>query len=101
MADPPEINEYTVGETVVLEANFTKLGEPLNPTTVTCTIKPPDKTAPVVTVPVTNPEIGRFVAEYVVDDHGDHWYLFEGTGAVTALKEWRFRGKKRHVSAVP
>jgi hypothetical protein len=93
MAD--EINEYDIGTGVVMEARFTKAGVAANPTTVTLTVKPPDKDDPdIVVEDVENPEVGLFIGEIEVTDHGDYYYRFQGTGTVVAAREGRFRVRK-------
>lgn len=93
-----EINVYDIGAGVVMEARFTKLGNAQNPTSVTLTVKPPDKGDALIDVPLDNPEEGYFVGEYEVQDHGDYYYRFEGTGAVIAAREGRFRVRKSQFS---
>lgn len=93
-----EINEYDIGAGVVMEAEFTKDGSLHDPTTVVLTVKPPDKDAALVVVPTENPSEGVYRGEYVVTDHGDHYYRFEGSGTVIAAKEGRFRVRKSQFS---
>lgn len=92
-----EINSYDVGAGVVMEARFTRNSVPANPTTVVLKVKTPDG-GEVTVAGVTNPEVGHFVGEYVVADHGDYYYRFEGDGAVSAAGERRFRVRRSQFS---
>lgn len=87
-----EINEYDIGTEVEMEALFTKDGEPANPTTTTLMVKTP--AGDEVPVAPVNPEAGRFVGAYTVEDNGDFYYRFVGTGNVKAAKEGRFRVRR-------
>lgn len=98
MSELVEINEYDVGAGVVMEASFTKDGVAANPTTVVLTVKPPDKGDAEIVVALENPEVGLFLGEHTVLDHGDYYYRFEGNGAVKAAKEGRFRVRRSQFS---
>lgn len=90
-------NEYDIGAGVTLEALFSKDGTPRDPTEVTLKIKTPDGAEQAITA-LEHPASGHYTGDCVPDDHGDYYYRFAGTGAVTAAAEGRFRVRKSQFS---
>jgi hypothetical protein len=91
-------NEYDIGAGVTLEALFSKDGTPRDPTEVTLTLKTPDGEQESITT-LEHPSTGHYTGDYVPDDHGDYYYRFAGTGALTAAAEGRFRVRKSKFTA--
>lgn len=83
-----DVNEYDIGDGIVLEATFSKDGAPADPTTVVCKLRLPDRS--IVELPTQPDGAGDFKATYLATTHGDHYYRFEGVGAVEAAGERRF-----------
>jgi hypothetical protein len=72
------MNEYELGTTVRLTSEFRDLdNELIDPTTVTLTIDRPDGTV-VSVIPVNNPSIGSYNANYTTTVTGEHAYTWKG-----------------------
>lgn len=93
-------NEYDIGAGVTLEALFSKDGSARDPSEVTLTLKTPDGATEPVTA-LAHPATGHYTGDYVPNDHGDYYYRFAGTGALTAAAEGRFRVRKSKFSTAP
>lgn len=86
---------YDIGDRVTLTANFTDAGSPVQPTTVTCTVKAPSGMT--TSSSVTNTS-GTYSAEVEPDEQGAWYYRFAGTGTYVAAGEGTFRVRRRRVA---
>lgn len=76
----------TLANAALSAANLTDVGNPADPTTVTCQVMKPDGSK--VSATVSNPSQGRYRASYTPATDGDYYYRFTGTGTATA-DAWR------------
>lgn len=86
---------YDIGDRVTLTANFTDAGAPVEPTTVTCSVRSPSGTT---TSPSVTNASGTYSAEIEPDEHGAWAYRFAGTGTYVAAEEGTFRVRRRQVA---
>lgn len=98
MATAEEYNEYPQGTVVTVSVEFkTEDGVLTDPTTVTLTVRKPDKTL----VTVTPTPISTGVYEGRVDTEGGpegNWYYrWDGSGTLEAAEEWGFIVKHSNV----
>jgi len=86
-----EVNgQLIVGQEVQFTATVVDInGNPVNPDTVTISVKQPNNSVVVVT-PVSNPATGTFTATFVLDQAGDYVWQFLGNGSFNALGEQAF-----------
>jgi hypothetical protein len=92
---------YDIGDAVELAADFTDLdGTPADPTEVLLLIRAPDDTvATIEQADLANPSTGEWTYLLLIDQSGWYRYRFEGSGAVTAAEEKRFRVRRQEVAA--
>jgi hypothetical protein len=84
---------YDVGEAVRLSATFSRDGSPIDPTTLTLSIKRPDRT--IVTYTTASPEMihsatGSYHVDYIPTLAGRYLYYFMGTGAAQSTRQGWF-----------
>lgn len=96
MPDEP----FDIGDLITLRATFRENVDSApteaDPTLVVCRVKKPDGN--VSTPAVTNDAgLGKFSVEVALDQAGTWRYRFEGTGAVIAAGERRFRVRRSEV----
>ena len=84
------INEYDLGDVVVLSAAFTVGGAGTDPTSVVCRVKQPDGVVETPTVVPGTPNDGLYTAAFTPDQEGHHYYRWEGTGAAQSAGEGEF-----------
>lgn len=86
---------YDIGDRVTLTANFTDDATPVEPTTVTCTVKAPSGAT---TSPSVTNTSGTYSAEVDPDEQGAWYYRFTATGSYVAAEEGTFRVRRRQVA---
>jgi uncharacterized protein YfaS (alpha-2-macroglobulin family) len=90
-------NIYDVGDQVVLRGDFKdRNGAPTNPTTVTMRVRKPD--GAVVIVTNANVGTGAYEGTYDPPSAGEYVCRVEGTGAVKAAGETRFKVRDQQVA---
>jgi hypothetical protein len=93
------INQHDIGDLVRMDAEFRNNQDVLtDPTTVTFKLKLPDGET-ITYVYGTDDEVeklseGIFRVEYLVAEHGHHYYLWQGTGEVAQVEESSFYIKR-------
>lgn len=85
---------YDIGDRVHVTAAFTVSSVATDPTTVVFKYKDPSGTITTLTYGI-DPEIvrsaeGNYYVDLDVDEQGDWWYRWAGTGAVVAAQEVKF-----------
>lgn len=86
-------NTYAVGESIILSATFTVATVNTDPTTVTLRIKDPTGNIDVYTLAlatVTRDSAGVFHKDLTIDESGEWFYRWEGTGTCVAADEVQF-----------
>lgn len=84
------MNIYNYGETVKISGVFTAAGVLTNPTTVTLKIHTPAGVETSYTYAageVTREATGKYYREVLVNEAGEWFYRWEGTGAVQGADE--------------
>lgn len=93
---------FDIGDAVTVSATFTdRDGAAADPSTVTLRIKKPDDTVTVVNQgSLTNESaVGAWSYTVTIDQAGQWWVRWEGTGTVTAAEEEMFYVRARKVPA--
>jgi hypothetical protein len=87
------LNEYDIGDVASVTAVFRVAGVPTDPTVVTAEVRKPSglDTYVVAAGEITTAAAGVYNLNIVVDEPGDWWYRFVGTGAATGAQEGGFR----------
>lgn len=90
------IRYYDVGDVAELTGTFTHptTGQPVDPDTVTCTVRKPDGTT---VKPGVSGSAGVYTANQALDQHGTWWYAFDGSGAHQASGEHRLEVRRQQV----
>ena len=86
-------NSYDIGDGVRLKVTFTVNAVNSDPTTVTLRVKDPSGNIDVYTyalVQVTKSAVGIYYKDIFIDESGEWFYRWEGTGAVEAADESYF-----------
>jgi hypothetical protein len=80
------MNSYPINELVQVSVQFTRVTDnvPLDPTTVTLTITPPDDVPQQVVSNVTRTGVGAYAYQFVVSAFGLYVYRWQGLGVVIA-----------------
>lgn len=87
---------WDIGDSLTLTVSFTNASSVLtSPTTVVLTVKAPNGTT--TTPVVTNDSTGVYHATYAPTMDGNHWYRWDGTGALTVAEEGGFYVRPRKV----
>jgi hypothetical protein len=84
------INTYHIGQKVRLTATFTALGVNTDPTTVTLKVKDPSGVITPYTyalAQIIRSAAGIYYKDISIDEAGDWYYNFTGTGTVEAADE--------------
>lgn len=81
-------NVYDTGDKIRLTATFTVDDAVTDPTTVTVKVLDPSSNETSATP--TNPSTGVYYYDVSLDEAGDWYYRFEGTGAAVAAEEVTF-----------
>ena len=82
-------NTYDIGDQVRLSVAFTNsAGVATDPTTVTITIRKPDQTTSTPTALTS--ATGTWYTDVTLDQTGNWYYRFAGTGALVAAEEGEF-----------
>lgn len=77
-----------IGDKIRVSAIFKNGTNRLNPTVVTLKIKHPDGTVTTyTTAQLTNPQTGVWYKDITIDQSGNWYVRFEGTGALVAAVE--------------
>lgn len=84
------MDSYAPGNTILLEGTITDTtsGLKVDPTTVTCVVRPPN--GPVINPAVTRKGLGEYSAEVNASVPGIWAYRFVGTGASATAQEGAF-----------
>lgn len=91
------ILEFVIGEVVRISVVFTDVeGTPTDPTDATLSVKTPDGEVEDITDSIFNDTtaVGAFYADYPITQAGDHYWRWEGSGALVAANEGLFCGKQ-------
>jgi uncharacterized protein YfaS (alpha-2-macroglobulin family) len=89
--------KFDIGETVRSDITFTNFsGTAADPTTVTCTARKPDQSVISLTV-VAGGSTGVYYAETVVDQTGNWFVHWDGTGDLDVVEEGEFYVRVRKV----
>lgn len=86
-------NRYDKGDAVRLTATFAVAGSETDPTTVTLKVKDPSKNTDTYTLAtggVTKSATGVYYRDVVLDEGGEWFYRWEGTGTCMAAGEGHF-----------
>lgn len=86
----PNPNYYDIGDRVHLTAVFTISGVDSDPTAIALMVKDPSGNIATYTfalVQITKSAVGRYYKDISIDESGDWFYRWEGTGAVEAADE--------------
>lgn len=87
-------NTYDVGDRVKIQGSFTDAnGTAADPTAVAVKVRDPSGNVSTYTYAlsqVTKQETGVYYMYVTIDEAGEWWYRFEGTGAVIAADEMHF-----------
>lgn len=86
---------YDVGDVARLTATFVGDAGPLNPAAVTLRVKRPSGVTS--TVATTNPAVGSYQADLLVDEAGVWSYRWQSTGVGAAAEEDTFRVRVQQV----
>lgn len=79
------MNRYPTQTLVRLSVAFTDLtGAPVDPTTVTVTVTPPDQAAQLITNGISHDGVGLYHYDQTVDRVGVWQYRWQGSGAAIA-----------------
>lgn len=97
------ILEYDIGDVAQLEASFTdEDGAPADPTTVTATVRDPSGNVSsyiVTSGQIIRDGVGAYHLDVPVDEAGDWFASFVGTGAIASIEEVSFFGRTRLADA--
>lgn len=89
------MEEFDIGDDVVLTLAFTVAGVATDPTTETCKVIDPNGTETVV--PLTKTGTGTFTGTFTPTIAGQHWCRGTGTGTAKAATEIPFTVRKQRV----
>lgn len=88
---------FDVGTSIRLRGNFTVTGTYADPNIVELYIRKPDGTDETYTFAgggVSQETTGKFFRDVFIDDSGQWWYEFFGSGTVNADRETHFEARR-------
>ena len=87
---------HDIGDKVTLQVTFTdSAGDPVDPTTVSCTVRSPNGT---LTAPSTQGTAGVYTATVEPTTPGTWYYRFAGTGSYVAAEEDSFKIREQQTA---
>ena len=89
----PKPNSYDIGDGVRLKATFTLSSVNTDPTAVKLKVKDPSGNIDIYTyalAQITKSAVGKYYKDIFVDESGEWFYRYEGTGTIEAADERKF-----------